>query len=118
MFSRLGPIDINCDAPPCSIVEACAKLSFQAPLDVRWRRASRHDHDGILGFHALFWLLGAGRAATCNCGQPLPLLERYTFTFASGREASYLLGQCRRCRTMFWEDAPTTSPRESEPERK
>jgi hypothetical protein len=120
MSSRLGPIHMNCDAPPCSIVEACANLSFQAPMDVRWCRASqlakgRHDHDAILGFHALAWLLGGGRSSSCTCGQPLPLMERYTFTFASGREASYLLGQCRRCRTIFWEDAPTAARKEMEP---
>jgi hypothetical protein len=31
-------------------------------------------------------------------------MEGYTFTFASGKEAEYLLGQCRRCRTIFWEE--------------
>jgi len=27
-----------------------------------------------------------------------------TFTFATGREESYLLAQCSRCQTVFWEE--------------
>ena len=43
---------------------------------------------------------------TCFCGGKLPTLERCIFNFKSGSEASYLLGQCSRCRTVFWEKAP------------
>jgi len=42
---------------------------------------------------------------TCRCGQKLPSLDRYTFTYLTGHEASYLLGQCPRCKTVYWEEA-------------
>jgi hypothetical protein len=37
MFN-LGPMDIECEAPPYSVVKACQGLRFQSPLDVRWCR--------------------------------------------------------------------------------
>src|SRR5437764_637728 len=54
-----------------------------------------------------FVLFGTGQTprTTCTCGQPLPLLEDYSFVFASVKKAHYLLGQCYRCRTIFWEEA-------------
>jgi hypothetical protein len=38
------------------------------------------------------------------CGHVLPTLEKYAFTFAFGKVVDFLLGQCHRCRTMFWEE--------------
>ena len=121
MFSRLGPIDIECDAPLYSVVEACEGLGFQSPLDVRWCRMShvlrgQRELGGVVGFHPLRWLFGSSQPAKtiCTCGQPLPPMERYTFTFASEKEAHYLLGQCCRCRTMYWEEAPVPSRKETE----
>jgi hypothetical protein len=112
MFSRLGPIDNTCDAPLYSVVKASEKLGFKSPLDVRWSwrdhaLARQPETRGVLGFHPLLWLFGGRQAhkPTCACGQPLPELEDYTFTFASDRQAHYLLGQCPICRTMFWEEA-------------
>jgi hypothetical protein len=32
-------------------------------------------------------------------------MERYVFTYASGAQSMYLLGQCNRCGTIFWEEA-------------
>jgi hypothetical protein len=59
-------------------------------------------------FHPLTWskLLGGGEPGeqTCSCGTRLPLLERVTFTFTTGREETYLVGQCARCHTVFWEE--------------
>jgi hypothetical protein len=40
---------------------------------------------------------------TCSCGQAVPPLESYTFTFVSGKETQYHLGQCPHCRTIFWD---------------
>jgi hypothetical protein len=110
MFSRLGPIDIECDAPLDSVVESCGKLGFRSPLDVRWCRMSHllgGEHERGGGFHPLLWLFGVSQPPkkTCTCGQPLPMMEHYTFTVASGKERHYLLGQCCRCRTMFWDQA-------------
>jgi hypothetical protein len=33
-----------------------------------------------------------------------PELARCTFIFPSGMEADYLVGQCRHCRAIFWEE--------------
>jgi hypothetical protein len=108
MFENLGPIDIECDAPPYHVVEACDSLGFQAPLDVRWCRAShlpgdrREVGDGLSHLLVLF---GQSPEGICPCGQPAPAMQTYCCTFASGKESHYLLGQCRRCRTVFWDDA-------------
>ncbi len=114
MSSSLGPIDIHCDAPPYSIVRAGRGLGFYRPEDVRWCRLShfRTEQEGHWELlNPLTWkvaLGGTGRArkaCTCSCGQDLPVLERYVFTFSSGDQVSYLIGQCGRCHTLFWEDA-------------
>jgi len=119
MFNNLGPIDIHCDAPAYSVVGACERLGFQSPLDVRWCRmshflAGRHQASGVEEFHSLGCPFGSNRppTTTCRCGQPLPLMEHCTFRFISEKEAHYLLGQCRRCHTMFWEEAPVPGQEE------
>jgi hypothetical protein len=38
MLKRLGPIDVDCDAPSYMIVQACRQLVMQSPEDVRWCR--------------------------------------------------------------------------------
>jgi len=108
MSSQLGPIDITCDAPPYPVVQACARLGFQSPLDVRWSRLSHYlneEEGSSLGIHSLKWFFTkrSPKDKTCCCGGSLPLLEWYTFTFLSGGVADYHLGQCPRCRTIFWE---------------
>ena len=121
MSSRLGPMDLDCDAPLYSVVKACEGLGFQSPLDVRWCRRShvlggQRELGGVVGFHPFQWLFGGSQRpkTICTCGQPLPLMERFTFTFASEKEADYLLGQCCRCRTMYWEEASVPSRKETE----
>jgi hypothetical protein len=119
MGNQLGSIDIDCDAPCYAVVQAGERLGFQSPLDVRWCRLNhylegRRESGG--GFHPWRWLFGGGlfRKTTCSCGKPVPVLEPYTFTFASKEECFYLLGQCCRCRTMFWEEATVPSRAETE----
>jgi hypothetical protein len=53
------------------------------------------------------WLFGARkpRLATCTCGQPLPGLTKYGFSFLAQNVGDYLLGQCSGCRTIFWDSA-------------
>jgi hypothetical protein len=107
MSSRHEPQESDCDAPPYRVVEACAKLGFESPLDVRWRRMSHYldERPGMFGLGGWAWLFGKRTppGTTCVCGGPLPALERYTFTFRSERKADYFLGQCRRCHTIYWE---------------
>jgi len=114
----LGPIDIECDAPPYTVVEACGKLGFRSPLDVRWCRLSQllgRQREPAGGFHPLRWLFGGSQPpkTICTCGQPLPIMQHCACTFASGRADEYLFGQCRRCRTMFWEKVSVPSRKES-----
>jgi hypothetical protein len=106
MNSHLGPVEIECDAPPYGVVQACAYLGLQRPLDVRWRPARELSPSGGLGRRLWKALLGRGRGQrpVCTCGQSLPPLRRYEFTLRWGTAVEYLLGQCPRCGTMFWKD--------------
>jgi hypothetical protein len=114
MANQLGPIEVCCDSPPYPIIQACVQIGIQSPEDVRWCRMSHHvdQHAGQRGIlHLLPWkmLWGADPAErTCVCGRKLPELAGYGFTLLSGKEVFYLLGQCDRCRTVFWEE---TEPR-------
>jgi hypothetical protein len=110
MVSRLGILEVECDAPPYPIVRACRKLGMSEPEDVRWCRKSRHArrHHGWIRFLANpIWgrLLGREEAETpiCTCGHSVPNLESYSFTFQTGEQVEYEMGQCLRCRTIFWE---------------
>src|SRR5262245_55450811 len=104
MFNKLGPIDICCDAPPYSIVQACNMIGMQDPEDVRWLRLSAvlgEDDYGHAGekrgsLSALFGLGKPGRS-TCTCGAQLPELQKYLFTFLTGKEMAFLLAQCGKC---------------------
>jgi hypothetical protein len=103
MASQLGPIEVSCDAPPYAIVEACEKLAFQKPLDVRWFRM-RH-FLGMIGPRVwnMFFTRGTEKK-NCTCGMPLPMMENYLFTFSRGDVLSFDLGQCQKCHTIFWEE--------------
>jgi hypothetical protein len=111
-----GPIDIDCDALPYPLVQACETLNFRSPLDVRWCRMSQFGNgqgEGSGLFSSQSWKRlfrkNQGREKACTCGDPLPTLEQYAFTFSSGAHVEYYLGQCGRCGTMFWEQATASS---------
>jgi len=111
MASRLGSIEIDCDAPPYLIVQACLRVGFHKPEDVRWCRLShflreRQSRTWVLNFRAWGMFL-SGRAAwdrSCNCKQKLPSFEKYTFTLSNGEQRQYCMGQCRKCQTIFWDE--------------
>ena len=112
MSSRLGPIDIDCDAPAYAIVRACESLGFHSPLDVRWLRRSRlESRDAappeLFGSGGLneFFGLGPGAGKACGCGALLPELESCAFQFRDGSQVVYRIGQCPRCRTIYWDGA-------------
>lgn len=98
MAENLGPLDVLCDAPPYPVVKACANLGFARPQDVRWGRLDRRKQRRPAG---LFWLRSS--APACTCGQPLPAMESYVFTFVSGSQTRYYLSQCKRCRAIYWD---------------
>jgi hypothetical protein len=110
MSKRLGPIVVQCDSPPYLIVKATRLVGLCAPEDVRWIRLRhlRGDRPGAGGSWYAPWKLfqrGSQPAGKrCGCGQPLPSLFRATFTFESGETLSFTLGQCARCRTVFWDE--------------
>jgi len=110
MANQMGPMEIHCDAPPYSIVRACRKIGMLDPEDVAWYRFRSFlsgQYSGSDPLKSQPWKLLFGVSQSderkCVCGHRLPLLEEYTFTFLTGREARYRLGQCSRCRTMFWD---------------
>jgi hypothetical protein len=110
MANELGAIEIDCDAPDYAVVRASRALGFRDPLDVRWCRLG-HLPAEPRGVWAVlsprkwtqFFGLSRPRGRACRCGRELPALEWYCFRGPDGRTVEYLLGQCRRCRTMFWE---------------
>ncbi len=113
MSSRLALFEITCDAPPYEIVRACEAVGFESPLDVRWcslNQAIQAHTD--TGWWRRLWhwplpaVLGLGPASEtrCICGHKLPKFRRIEFTIFCWGKADYLLGQCPRCRTIFWEE--------------
>jgi hypothetical protein len=108
MADTLHPLDIRCDAPPFPVVGACQKVGFRSPLDARWYRlshflAARSSRPSTPAGAQVFDTKLA-QETTCTCGEPLPKQEKYAITFVLEKVADYLLGQCRRCGTMFWEE--------------
>lgn len=110
MSGRLGPIDIECDAPSYPIVRACEGLGFITPLDVRWQRrpspGGGETFPGQFGSGPTthFFGLGPGGERVCSCGAPLPVLEACAFQFRDGSQVIYRIGQCPRCRTIYWDN--------------
>lgn len=112
MFGRPRQFEICCDAPSYGIVRACEQCGFSSPLDVRWCRMSHFvngagQRKGSFGSRLWQWFFGKRKpkVRTCTCGQPLPVLKKVGFTFLCKKVGDYLLGQCPRCRTMFWDEA-------------
>jgi hypothetical protein len=108
MSNHLGPLEVECDAPPYAIVRACRKLGMSEPEDVRWCRKGRSRRSqSWIQFFSPLWGHLIGREerdeTLCVCGWPLPLLENYSFTFLSGEQVEYQMGQCPRCRTIYWD---------------
>lgn len=110
MAIQLGPIEIRCDAPPYAIVRACGEVGIQSPEDVAWHRLPNY-LSAQKPLPSLFqvetWRIFLGMDADgqprCRCGEPLPALERYTFLLSNGNQFHYLLGQCSRCRSVYWD---------------
>ncbi len=113
MFNWSRTMEILCDAPAYPIVVACKRIGLERPEDVRWLKMD-HFLNGHQSwrerlrrqpFKALLGLAHCDDVA-CSCSAKLPLLEKCTFTFNTGQEVSYLIGQCHRCRTVYWDDCP------------
>jgi hypothetical protein len=66
----------------------------------------------LFGIAARIVWLGMGvlrlfrlQRGNCRCGERLPLLERFTFSFRPGEDVQFYLGQCDRCLSMLWADS-------------
>ena len=46
---------------------------------------------------------GSQQSHSCTCGREVRGPEAYTFVLITGKELSYLLSQCERCRTVYWD---------------
>jgi hypothetical protein len=109
---QLGPIEICCDAPPYWIVRACHELGVRAPEDVRWLRMSAFRCQkpvparSVAAFVAeLFRGPATQPSASCTCGARLPELNASLIVVEEGEAITYRLGQCARCRTVFWDES-------------
>lgn len=118
----LQPVEIICDAPPYSIVQACTTIAIEKPEDVRWWEVTHflEEHGFRPGVHpGDRWRPAVEcmppRALVCPCGRELPRLVEYRFYFDDGSEADYSLGQCRRCKTVYWH-GPKDTHRTEDPE--
>jgi len=108
-MSRKVELEIVCDAPPYTVVQACSRIGVESPEDVRWCEAGNFLSEQHLSLplrkHAkwneLRELLGP-RHMACACGQPVPPLRGYVFTFGNGTTALYEVGQCGRCKRVYW----------------
>lgn len=124
VVKALGTLEVHCDAPPYPIVLACNAIGIEKPEDVRWIKID-HNVDGeghplhncivcelrkaakgkavdkqraAKGFFSS--LLTLGGMVVGN----LPKLAKYRFTYSSGDEVTYSVGQCKGCRTVFWNE--------------
>lgn len=109
MTTRLGPVEIDCDAPPYEIVCSCEAAGLNSPLDVRWCRVSHlrgraAEHPSLWSRACrMFGAAGRSEPRACSCGQRLPKLGRFRFVFLGQSAGEFVLGQCQRCKTVYWE---------------
>ena len=110
MKTSTGPVELDCDAPPDSIVQGTELAGLYKPWDVRWCGIKHHLRGGRSWFGSLVrQLFGTPQPSLpfCVCGWWFPRTEHYILTFESGQEAEYEFGQCARCHTIFWERGRT-----------
>ena len=110
-FDWFETLDMECDAPLYTIVQACRSLGFHSPEDVRWCQIDKVSPQPKPRHRWLSWSFLRGligrpgpQAAGCQCRQELPRCDQYTFTLRSGEKKHLLLGQCSRCRTIYWKE--------------
>jgi hypothetical protein len=105
MAEQRGPLEICCDTPPDWVIVACEKMRFDSPLDVGWRQLGHQSRENGLLTRIWRWLMGAVEPTEgdCICGGRLPALTPYAFSSRAESQVDYLLGQCPRCRTIYWQ---------------
>jgi hypothetical protein len=110
MFDWTDTQELECDAPPYPIVEACESIGIRSPLDVRWCRVTRCPQSNSSSNFFGRWMrrLFNGKQLpsnpTCFCRKPVPETDCYRFTSNGLETVSYRLGQCNHCWAIFWEE--------------
>ncbi|OAI40779.1 hypothetical protein AYO40_04285 [Planctomycetaceae bacterium SCGC AG-212-D15] len=107
MAKRLGPLDTECDAPPYAVVHACQAIGLVTPEDVRWCRLTMRgapEAPRRWSLRALWQALVGRHPKLCLCRRHLPPVMRNTFEFNTGNELTYLMAQCPRCHTIYWDE--------------
>lgn len=111
MNGRLGQIEINCDAPPYVMVRASRQAGMEFPEDVRWCRLPRQSSSERHGWWASLrqMLLPAEEHLTsCRlCRKDTPPLVVIDFHVKTGERLTCLMGQCPRCRVIYWRPETT-----------
>jgi hypothetical protein len=107
---QLGPIEVCCDAPSYWIVRACRDVGIRTPEDVRWLRASVFQYGkpgpvrGLASFVVdLFRTPVAQPGGRCTCGARVPELTASLVVIEGSETSALRVGQCSRCRTVFWD---------------
>jgi hypothetical protein len=104
---KLGPLEVQCDAPPYNIVKGTRLIGVETPEDVRWLRKSAVLTERFLDRRRPLLAFSERdlERMPCSCGQPIPMLQAYTFQLMSGEEVEYSIAQCKRCHTVYWDYA-------------
>lgn len=110
MSKQLGSIEVLCDSPPYEVVQTCRALGIRTPEDVRWLRLSTfrgqllRRSSGVMSYlRGLFRTPRQDDGSACTCGRAIPLQDIVVITFDGSEQVAYQLGQCVRCRTVFWD---------------
>ena len=91
---NLGPLEIECDSPPYPIVQACNAIGVIRPEDSLWV--------SISAFTKFKKDATNKEKSLCFCLKKLPKPAKFRFTYNTGTEHSYSVGQCQKCKTVFW----------------
>lgn len=98
MDDRLAETILIADCPPHPIVEASGACGVESPCDVRWFKIENY----IALYSQVLEEIHFSSEHYCACKEKLPKLAKYRFTYSSSDEVVYALGQCAKCRTVFW----------------
>jgi hypothetical protein len=88
-------------------------LGVRTPEDVRWLRLSAFQSRprpavparGLAGFVAGLFCRATPPGTGCTCGARLPELSASLVVVDAGEALGFRIGQCARCRTVFWDVA-------------
>ncbi|HEY3332682.1 MAG TPA: hypothetical protein VGK19_21805 [Capsulimonadaceae bacterium] len=89
--------------PSHFVIVACELVGFNSPLDHPWVELPETRDDPHVHSCDCYKQFGRGQSGKCYLQIEVPL-RGYRFITEDG-ESRYVLGQCVRCKTMFWSEA-------------